>query len=217
MRRDAAVARLRVLGARAVPALITLLSSGTSSRACAAALEALEGAELSPRDAERVREARAAVAPDPGNDSVFDDPRAAREWLDAHAGGPLSPLHAAVAAIRERERREPSARLRQEWLMTRGAVHAALARRGSRVAVYDLREAFDAAQGALPVDFLSAIGVIGDASCLEPLARAWAASPGDAWWRDHLCQTAQDILKREKLTGRSAVVKRVRAKYIGFL
>ena len=146
-----------------------------------------------------------------------DDPLAAREWLDARAGAPLSVLHDFVAEARERERREPSARRREDWRVTRGAAHAVIARRGSRVALYDLKETFDAAGGPLPLDFLAALTLIGDASCLEPMARAWAATPTDAWWRGRLKDAAADIMRRERLSGRSAAVRRVRSRCPGFL
>jgi hypothetical protein len=123
-----------------------------------------------------------------------------------------------VARSREQEHAEPAAQRRQEWLATRGAVHAALARRGSRVSLYDLRETLDAAQAPLPVDFLTAVTTIGDATCLEPLARAWAAAPAsEPWWRDRLAGAAAEIMRRAQLSGRSAVVKRVRAKWSGFI
>ena len=97
-------------------------------------------------------------------------------------------------------------------------MHAALARRGSRVALYDLREAFDAAQEPLPLDFLTAVTTIGDASCLEPMARAWAAAaPTEKWWRDRLAEAATDIMHRTRLSGRSALMKRIRAKWAGFM
>lgn len=279
-RREAAVARLRIIGTRALPQLDTLVRSDAPADARAAALEALEGSQ-EPRAADLAlgalddtdtnvavaaigvlrtwitREARptvldalTGVALDPARTDVVrlaaldalselprdlvqpvlqqaardalaagavDDPIAAREWLAAHPDASLSELHALVARIREHERREPAARVIQDWVVTRGAVHAALARRGSRVALYDLRESFDAAQSPLPLDFLTAATAVGDASCLEPLARAWAASPREAWWRTRLSEAAADILRKEKLTGRSAVAKRLRTKYPGFL
>jgi hypothetical protein len=130
----------------------------------------------------------------------------------------LSVLHDLVSELRERERREPSARTRQRWILARGAVHALLARRGSRVALYDLRESFDAAQEPLPLDFLSAATTLGDAATLEPLARAWtAASAREKWWRDRLRDAAADIMKREKVTARNSVMKRLRTKYPGFV
>lgn len=159
------------------------------------------------------------AAPDisPAGTAGMDDPLAAREWVTTHRTAPLSTLHDLVMHTRERERREPAARARQSWLIARGAVYAALARRGSRVALYDLRESFDAAQEPLPLDFLAAMSALGDDTCLAPLARAWAAAPGETWWRNRLRDAAREIVKREKLTGRHAAVKRVRAKWPGFL
>jgi lysyl-tRNA synthetase class II len=59
---------------------------------------------------------------------------------------------------------------------------------------------------------------IGDATCLEPMARAWAAAPGsEAWWRDRLADAATDIMHRTRLSGRSALVKRIRQKWPKFL
>jgi hypothetical protein len=279
-RREAAVARLRIIGARAIPELVTLVRSDAPADARAAALKALEGSQES-RAADlalgalgdsdtnvavaaiavlrtwvtretrpTVLDALTGVALDPARTDVVrlaaldalselprdlvqpvllqasrealaagavEEPAGAREWLATHPDASLSELHALVTTIREHERREPAARVIQDWIVTRGAVHAALARRGSRVALYDLRESFDAAQSPLPLDFLTAVTAVGDTSCVEPLARAWAGSPREAWWRTRLSEAAADILRREKLTGRSAAVKRVRAKYPGFL
>ena len=59
--------------------------------------------------------------------------------------------------------------------------------RGSRLALYDLRDSLLETE-RLPVAFLAALEEVGDASCLEPLAAAYDASPrgSDPWWRDHL-------------------------------
>ena len=276
-RREAAVARLRIIGSRALPQLETLVRSAAPAVARAAALKALEGSQdtraadlalgaLGDSDADvavaaiavlktwlttetrpTVLDALTGLALDHARRDLvrlaaldalselprdlvqpilqqaalaagaIDDPLAAREWLAAHPDASLSELHAAVTRIREHERREPAARVIQDWVVTRGAVHAALARRGSRVALYDLRESFDAAPAPLPLDFLAAAAAIGDTSCLEPLARAWSASPREAWWRTRVADAAADILRRDKLTARSAVVKRLRLKYPGFL
>ncbi|HEY9464846.1 MAG TPA: hypothetical protein VIR54_17250, partial [Vicinamibacterales bacterium] len=99
----------------------------------------------------------------------------------------------------------------------RGRAHQALAKRDSVVALYDLRETFEGATSALPQSFLSTATAIGDASCLEPLARAWAASGKDLDWKHQLSMTATAIMRREKLTGRSAVVKKLRANFPGFV
>ena len=147
-----------------------------------------------------------------------DDPADVRAWAaDAGRTAAFSALHALIVRLRERERDAATAGLRQEWLTTRAAVHAVLAARDSRVALYDLRETFDAAPAALPLDFLVAVTAIGDASCLEPMARAWQAAAHDTWWRERLADAAAAIVHRSRLSGRSAVVKRIRAKWAGFL
>ncbi len=148
----------------------------------------------------------------------FDDPSSAREWIEQHHAAPLSQIHDAVALIRESERAESSPRRRLDWVVARGAAHVALARRGSRVALYDLRESFDSAVEPLPLDFLTAVTSIGDTTCLEPMARAWAAAaPTETWWRERLADAAADIMHRTRLSGRSAIVKRIRTKWSGFL
>jgi hypothetical protein len=49
------------------------------------------------------------------------------------------------------------------------------------------------------------------------MARAWTATAGEGWWQAHLTEAAASIMRREKLTGRSAAVKRIRARWPGFL
>jgi hypothetical protein len=92
---------------------------------------------------------------DTGDRPALDDPTSLGAWLAEHgATAPFSALHAAVAGAREREQAESLSRRRDEWTRMRGAAHLALAHRGSRVALYDLREAFDVAGQPLPADFL---------------------------------------------------------------
>jgi HEAT repeat protein len=280
IRRDAAIARLRVIGARAIDALFTLAQSGDAAGARLTALKALEGFDdprvvdaVLPllRDTEpsvvaaavavlrqwvtrergtRVLDALTSVAlaqdRDPGLrlaalDAIGELPRhlvapvfervaigappvagsddlhVLQEWLAEHGNAPLSEIHALIARLRDSERTEGSAIRREQSLRVRGAAHAVLATRGSTVALYDLRETFDAATTLLPLDYLTAVAAIGDASCLEPMARAWAAVPGESWWRERLSDAASDIMRRGKLTGRSGVVKRIRAKWSGFI
>ena len=281
VRREAAIARLRLAGARAVGRLTLLLGSDAAAAARAAALKVLDGVAdrraiepalaalrdtdtdvaiaaasvlrgwVSDDDGTRVLEALSALALDRDRPSVVrlaaldalsdlprglvqplieqapqatsaatlqtDDPEVVRAWLDAH--GPtasLSELHAAVVRARDRERAAAADR-RRDWLLVRGTAQVALARRGSRVALYDLREAFDAAREPLPLDFLTAMTLVGDGSCLEPMARAWTAAPGERWWRDRLRDAAGDIVRRDRLTARNAIVKRIRAKWPEFL
>src|SRR5204863_6025379 len=142
---------------------------------------------------------------DTGEQPALSDAAALREWLTEHERtAPLSALHAAVTGALSHERGEPPGRRRDEWTRVRGAAHVALAHRKSRIGVYDLREAFDTASQPLPADFLTAVARIGDVSCLEPMARAWALAKDEPWWRSRLMESAADIVSREKLSGRHA-------------
>lgn len=281
IRRDAAVARLRILGNRALPRLIDLVAAHESAAVRALALDALEGLDdvraidvafdalrdgdievviaalgvlrrwvaeetgtrlldaITAITVDRSRDARVRVAalaalselpehlvrpirdqapPPESAGPSLDDPVQVREWIQAYgAGATLSTLHELITRTREREHAESSSRLRSEWLQARGRAHQALAKRDSLVALYDLRETFEAATGALPQSFLSTAAAIGDASCLEPLARAWATAGKDLDWNHQLSTTAAAIMRREKLTGRSAAVKKLRANFPGFI
>ncbi|HEX5108328.1 MAG TPA: HEAT repeat domain-containing protein [Vicinamibacterales bacterium] len=276
--RESAIARLRVLGSRAVVRLSTLVRHDTSGAARAAGLTALAGIDdprvvdiatralgdpeaavrhaavlalrgwLVQETGTRVMDTLTSVALDAGQDAgvrsaardalaqlpseivkpilehtaaaasppTMGDPAAIEDWLAGHAAAPLSSLHDLVVGIRQKESQEPDLS-RRGWLAARGAIHAALARRDSRIALYDLRETFEAAAAPLPLDFLTAVTTIGDATCLEPMARAWARSPEDALWRERLAQSAADIVNRLALTARNPVVKRIRRKWKGFL
>lgn len=278
VRRETAVARLRVIGARAVPQLITFATSGATAAARAAALAALEGAEdgrvlavarqvltgpdatvalaaigvlrgwlaheqgtdalealtvaaldrdrdgavrlaaldaLSELPAHLVAPIRATSALETGERPATEG-GAALEWLAAQgATASLATVHEALSSAREAERAATDAR-RDEWRRVRGAAHVVLARRGSRLALYDLRDAFGSASAPLPLDFLIAVATVGDDTCLEPLARAWAAAPAEPWWRDRLAEAAGDIVAAAGLTGRHASVKRLRAKWPEF-
>ena len=283
--REAAIARLRVIGARAIGRLTALARSGAPDVARAAAVKALEGIddprtravvlELAAADSPAVAAASiAATRPWLGRDAAvldlvaaaaldagrpqavraaavdalaelpaalvgpvlerlraeapamaeraaghagpsLDEPEGVREWLALRVGAPLSEIHDAIVRMRERERDAPAGR-RDAWRTARGAAHLALAGRGSRVALYDLRETFETAAGPVPLDFLAAAAAVGDATCLEPLAKAWAAADTDPWWRERLAETARAILTREKMTSRNSIVKRVRTRHPGF-
>ena len=137
--------------------------------------------------------------------------------LVAEAGGatPLPTLHRLVGAIREREQAETRPGRRRDWLTVRGAVHQALAARGSRVAAYDLRESIETADGPLPDDFVQAARVIGDATVLEALVGAFDPGAGrrrrrlarDARRRrprDHLARAAHETTRCRQTAARPA-------------
>ena len=154
----------------------------------------------------------------PAADDPPQDAAGVEAWLVAHPRAPLSALHAVITRLRSAEGRADGEMSRIQHQVARGAVHAVLAARASAVALYDLRETFDAATTPLPLNYLLAMTTIGDAACLESLGKAWAATPSsETWWRDRLSEAAGTIASRLKLTRRHAAVKRAEAKWPGFL
>jgi len=121
----------------------------------------------------------------------------------------LTTLKRAVEAVRAREStsNEEAALL---WRAVRGQLHQALADRGSRMAVDDVRETLESTRGPLPVGFVSAAGAVGDDSCLEAIATAWVeAKPEDRWWRDHLADAFGAIVSREGVTRRHRTLQKI--------
>lgn len=166
------------------------------------------------RAAETSRDAAAleAVWQDALDGRLPDDPSALREAVKARAGSaPLGSLQKLVDAVRLREADAGAGRAGL-WQQVRGALHQALALRGSRVAVYDLRETVESTQRPLPPAFMAALHVVGDESCLEPIAAAWTASKDPAW-RHQLEAAFNAIAKREKTSRRGVLWKRLRTKY----
>jgi hypothetical protein len=201
-------------GTRLLDAITTIaVDRSRDARVRVAALAA-----LSELPEHLVRPIREQAPPPESAGPLLEDPFAVREWIQAYgAGATLSTLHELITRTREREHAESSSRLRTEWLQARGRAHQALARRHSLVALYDIRETFESAASPLPQPFVSTAAAIGDASCLEPLARAWTAAGKDLNWKHELSTAAASIMRREKLTGRSAVVKKLRANFPGFV
>jgi len=167
--------------------------------------------------AEGSLELGAATQPPPAPQPVDDGPGHAavdgvREWLAREgAKAPLASVLGLVERVREREASESAGR-RDAWTAVRFAAHLVLARRKSRVALYDLRESLETARTPLPVDALAAVTLVGDASCLEALASAYARSR-NAEWRRQLLETFHAVVKREKLTPRHAVIRRLQKKF----
>ena len=146
---------------------------------------------------------------DAAEGNLGDDPAQLREALTTRgATAALGVLQKMIDAVRLKEADLPSASQQQAWRALRGALHQALALRGSNVAVYDLRESFEAATVPLPATFLTAAHVVGDDSCLEPIAAAYS-HVADERWRQQLTATFGAIVARERITARSAVVKRI--------
>jgi HEAT repeat protein len=279
IRRDAAVARLRVIGARAVPALARVVESSAPPLQRAAALAALEGTD----DPRALKSAQRAVATaetsvaiaavavlrswlnhERGTDALEaltvvtldrardgavrlaaldalsdlpphlvapiratsaletsdtppDDPTRALAWLASRgANASLSGIHEALSAARDAERLAATDARRDDWRRVRGAAHLVLARRGSRLALYDLRDTLGSATRPVPLDFLAALSAVGDDTCLEPLARAWSLASTEPWWQARLAETAADIVGRCGISGRHAAIRRLREKWPAF-
>lgn len=129
------------------------------------------------------------------------------------AGARVTLLRALVDRVRERERATKTPAARAPWTAARGLLHQQLAARGSRLAVYDLRETLEASSAPLPVGFLAAAAAVGDTACLEPLASSWMAASGDKWWRDHLAEAFAAIVKREKVTRKHPALQKILQKW----
>lgn len=168
------------------------------------------------------RPAASSVAPidlDAAASGTTLDPASVRRALSASGStAPFPTLHRLIQVIREREGGLKDRVARAQWTMVRGAVHHQLASRGSRVALYDVRESLEQTDTPLPVEFLATLAEIGDASCVEPLAQAYARSAklkvtGSEWWRQHLLSTLRAVISRERLTKRHSAIKRVMTKW----
>ena len=192
------------------------LPAGVRARV-AEAMQADPDPGLKARAGDLPRDAAAADAvwQDALDGRLPDTPAALRDAAENRAAtAPLSALQRMIDAVRSREGVVENAAKRAAWRTVRGALHQTLALRDSRVAVYDLRESLEDARGPLPTSFLAALHVVGDQSCLEPLAAAYARTPaGNARWKVQLAAAFRAIARREKVTRRHAVVKRISARW----
>lgn len=195
------------VAAESLDMLMTILCDDTvEQRVRAAAFDALQ-------DVPEVRDRIGGILGNPPDgrtvDAVWRDategrlPDAAGPLREAvqlrAASAPLGTLQKLVDAVRTKEttRGEPAS---ADWRAARGALHQALALRGSRIAVYDLRETVESVTDALPSTFLTALHLVGDESCLSAIASAHKRSAQDPRWRQQLEAAFHAIVKREKLS-----------------
>lgn len=164
-------------------------------------------------DVPRDRAAADAAWQDALEGRLPETPGMLRDLIVARASAAaVTVLLAMIDAVRAREGSLPEGAVRDGWRAARGALHQALALRGSRVAVYDLRETFEQARAPLPISFLAALHVVGDDSCLEPLAAAWMRSD-DERWRHHLGAAFRAVVTRERITRRHAAFRRIASRW----
>jgi hypothetical protein len=203
---------------KALDLLLALARDGSCERRIrTAALRALDSA---PDD---VREAIGPLGPDDSPAAALwedaiggqlpDDAAALRDAASERApGAALADLRRLIEAVAAREQRASGQRQARDWLAVRGTLHQALALRGSRIALYDLRETFERAGAPLPSPFVGAMQILGDASCLEPLAVAYARGTADPRWQHQVAQAFQEIVKRERITKRHSALRRALTK-----
>ena len=212
-------ARPRIVRLAAIRAL-----SGLQSETLAPLLHALGGdddptvalaARIGPADArtDPVQQIRDAI-----DGALPDDVGVLRVALTgAGEQVPLPLLHQLIEKIRFHEG-ALTGEARSAWTALRASAHLQLAQRGSRLALYDLRETLESAREPLPVEFLAAADVVGDASCIEPLAAAYAHAvtagrPPEDWWRLRVADVFRMVVRREGVTRRHAAGKRVAARW----
>ena len=147
-------------------------------------------------------------------DHLPDDPATLRKAVEPRAAtAALGLVQKLIDATRQREQNTRDGERAREWRAVRGALHQALALRGSTVAIYDLRETLDGATGPLPPTYLAALQVIGDASCLESIAAAYTRAGSDERWQHQLTAALQAIVTREKISRSSGILKRLAARW----
>ena len=220
---DLAVAAVAVLGrlldsssgatgANALDSLMTAaLDDRVERRVRLAASETLRAKNVDVSGKVATEEA-SAVWKDALDGHLPDEPDVLRQALNAASSAPLSDLRHLIDRIRAHEAAAPSSA--DGWRALRGAIHQALALRGSRVALYDLRETIEAGTAPLPQAFLGAVQVLGDDSCLQAIAAAYANAPsGQERWRHQLGAAFAAIAARQRITARHAVMKRITSRW----
>jgi HEAT repeat protein len=208
--RLAAIAALKDLDASTVAPLLTALAGDPRP---AIRAEAARPVRSSPTaDVRRLSTAGAdALLARAADESLPENPDQLREALtSATRTTTLTALLRIVERVREKEIGEPAPQ-REKWTTARAAGHLALARRRSRIGLYDLREWIESARGPLPVDAFAALSLVGDASCLESIAGRYAAPP-DEWSKSRLADLFRAIVKREGVSRRHPVIKRIERK-----
>jgi hypothetical protein len=202
--REAAVRALLVLDKSSLRPLLNALRSDRSPEI--AALVANRRAGQPPPDEPGELLARAVDGRLPSEGGVVR--RALARAGDAMT---LPDVLALIERLRDYEKTQPAGG-RGHWEAARAAAHLVLARRGSRIALYDLRETVERAKEPIAIEFLAALDALGDASCVDAVARAYA-STRDAWWRGHLRRTFGAIVRREGLTRRHAAIRRLKERH----
>jgi hypothetical protein len=142
-------------------------------------------------------------------DRLPSEPDALAEAI-AHEGdqAPVTALRRLVDLVRAREKTGADVE-RDGWRGARGLLHETLARRGSLIALYDLRETLEQVDRSVSAHFLTAAMAVADASCLDAIAARWVHAGPDVWLRDQLERIFHAIINRERLRRSSPVLVRL--------
>ena len=201
--REAALRALLDLDTRSLRPLLKTLRSDRSSEIAALAANRRPGEPPPDRPGELLSQAVDGRLP-------ADGEMVRRALGRAGDAVTLPDLLTLIEQLRDHEKAQPAAG-RGQWQAARAAAHLVLARRDSRIALYDLRETVAQTKEPIALEFLAALDAVGDASCVDAVAKAYA-STRDAWWRGHLVRTFAAIVRRERLTQRHAAIRRLKAR-----
>ena len=177
---------------------------------------ALDSASMpAPRPARRPRARWAdAVWTDAVEGKLPDEPATLRAAAAQHAAtAPLGSLQKLIDAVRRREDQDVRPQRAGEWRALRGTLHQTLAMRGSRVALYDLRETAASTSTPLAPSYIAALQAIGDLSCLEAMARAFAATPPNSPAAYQLANALKTVLGRQPRARARTALDRIAARW----
>lgn len=133
------------------------------------------------------------------------------EAINADATLPVTQLRRLIDLVRAREKLR-KATDRDDWTAIRGLLHMALARRGSSVALYDLRETLEDLRTPVGANIIAAARQVADLTCLDAIAARWVAATADPWLRDQLEQVFRAVVERGRLSRGAVVLTRLLAR-----
>lgn len=120
----------------------------------------------------------------------------------------ITALQRLIDLVRAREKASSESE-RDGWRSVRGLLHDTLARRGSAIALYDLRETLEQTNQPVSAHFLSAATTVADATCLNAIAVRWVHAGPDVWLRDQLERIFHAVVNRARLRRQSPVLAKL--------
>jgi len=223
----------RAVAATALQALLATASAASErpvvARAALAALSELPQAVLEPL--RQAASAFDAAANDTATRDPDDSQALLRRWLQSAPGSepvelirlafeacsrtaPLSLIHAVVERARRMEQGGTDVEA-EAWRNLRGLAHQALGARGSRVALYDLRETVGKEPDRVTIGMLGALSALADRTDLDAIATAWA-SAGDPWQKSRFEEVGRRIVERDAVDTRHGAGRQFALRHADF-